>query len=75
MTTEKKLSMPSSFNGINHLKLPCYDILKTCEFYTTVFPFKRIKKYDHFTPDHELFAVMVAYEPDNLIFEFCHVPD
>jgi catechol 2,3-dioxygenase-like lactoylglutathione lyase family enzyme len=74
MSTEKK-GMPSSLNGINHLKLQCHDILKTCEFYTTIFPFTRLKQYDHFTPDHKLFAVMVTHEPSNLIIEFRHVPE
>ncbi|KAI9737567.1 MAG: hypothetical protein M1834_009722 [Cirrosporium novae-zelandiae] len=67
--------MPSSFRGINHLKLPATDILKTSSFYTTIFPFTRLPHYDHFTPDHKLFAVMFAHAPTNLIVEIRHVPD
>ncbi|KAM0812028.1 putative Glyoxalase/fosfomycin resistance/dioxygenase domain-containing protein [Seiridium cardinale] len=65
---------PTSFSGINHLKLPCDDIIKTSEFYERVFPFKRIHKYNHYTPDHKLFAIMLQHEPTNLIVELRYVP-
>ncbi|KAF4439755.1 hypothetical protein F53441_12500 [Fusarium austroafricanum] len=68
------MKQPQSFNGINHLKLPCNDILKTEKFYETIFPITRILKYNHYTPDHKLFAIMLQHEPTKLIIELRHVP-
>ncbi|KAM0545035.1 hypothetical protein ACHAPJ_011545 [Fusarium lateritium] len=65
---------PKSFTGINHLKLPCYDIIKTGVFYEKIFPFKRIHKYNHYTLDHKLSAIMLEHEPTNLIIELRYVP-
>ncbi|KAF4944283.1 hypothetical protein FSARC_14716 [Fusarium sarcochroum] len=67
-------SSPTSFTGINHLKLPCHDIIKTSAFYEKVFPFTRIHKYNHYTPDHKLFAIMLQHQPTNLIIELRYVP-
>jgi catechol 2,3-dioxygenase-like lactoylglutathione lyase family enzyme len=75
MTSTSDPLMPKSFNGINHLKLPCHDILKTVDFYTKIFPFKRLHHYDHFTPEHKLFAVMVEHVPTKLILELRYVPE
>src|SRR5277367_6050962 len=49
-------SVPRSFNGINHLKLPAQSLTETMDFYTRIFPFTALPQYDHFTPDHRLFA-------------------
>jgi catechol 2,3-dioxygenase-like lactoylglutathione lyase family enzyme len=66
--------MPSSFLGINHLKIPVFDLEATKTFYSTVLPLKYVPKYDHFTPAHELFAIMLTHEATNLIVEFRHDP-
>jgi catechol 2,3-dioxygenase-like lactoylglutathione lyase family enzyme len=71
---EAQPSMPTSFNGINHLKLPVFSIQKTHDFYTKIFPFTPLPQYDHFTPDHELFAKMFQHEPSKLIVEVRYVP-
>lgn len=65
---------PSSFRGINHLKLPVFSLKATMDFYTKIFPFTYQPQWDHFTPDHKPFAQMVKHEPTNLIVEFRHVP-
>jgi catechol-2,3-dioxygenase len=61
------------FNGINHLKLPVKNIHDTLTFYTKVLPFEWQPKWNHFTPDHELFAVMFTH--GDLIVEARHLPD
>jgi hypothetical protein len=66
--------MPTSFNGINYLKLPANSIQKTHDFYTKVFPFSPLPQYDHFTPDHELFAKMFQHEQTGLAIEVRYVP-
>ncbi|KAG9496453.1 hypothetical protein J7337_013041 [Fusarium musae] len=66
---------PQSFRGINHLKLPCNDILETGKFYETIFPMTRIMKYNHYTPNHKLFAIMLTHEPTKLIIELRYVPE
>jgi catechol 2,3-dioxygenase-like lactoylglutathione lyase family enzyme len=66
---------PSSFLGINHLKIPVFDLEKSLAFYTSVFPFKHEEKYNHYTPTHELFAVMIVHEPTSLIVELRHAPE
>jgi catechol-2,3-dioxygenase len=76
MTTEtsaKPAAKPKSFNGINHLKLPCQSLKHTMDFYTKVLPFEHMPQYDHFTPEHQLFARMAQF--NGLIIEFRHVPD
>ncbi|KAL3595615.1 hypothetical protein FPOAC2_09963 [Fusarium poae] len=65
---------PKSFTGINHLKLPCHDIIKTGQFYETLFHLDRVLKYNHYTPDHKLFAIMLEHKPTKLIVELRHVP-
>jgi catechol-2,3-dioxygenase len=77
MATEQKSApkMPSSFSSIDYLKIPVFDRKKTADFYTTLFPFTYQKKWEHFTPEHKLFAVMVTHDPTNLIVEFRHVPE
>jgi hypothetical protein len=69
-----KATMPDSFNAINHLKLPCFSIQRTHEFYTKIFPFIPIPQYNHLTPQHELFAKMIQHEPSQLIIEVRYVP-
>jgi hypothetical protein len=69
-----KPSMPSSFNGINLLKLPCHSLKKTHAFYTEVFPFKPLPQYNRYTPEHKLFAMMFMHEPTKLIVEVRHYP-
>ena len=66
--------MPTSFRGINHLKLPSTSIRKTHDFYTRVFPFTPVPKYNHYTPDHKLFAIMFVHEPTKLLVEVRYVP-
>lgn len=73
-TTTKIPRMPQSFNGINHLKLPVHSLRATLHFYTTVFPFTPAPHYDHFTPEHKLFAQMFIHEPTNLIVEARYNP-
>ncbi|KAL6826708.1 hypothetical protein J3E69DRAFT_244493 [Trichoderma sp. SZMC 28015] len=68
------VSMPRSFRGINHLKLACFSVQKTHDFYTKVFPFTPQPRWDHFTPDHKLFAKMFRYEPTGLIVEVRYEP-
>ena len=63
-----------TFNGVNHLKLPCNDILTTGAFYEKLLPFTRIHEYNHYTPDHRLFAIMLQHQSTNLIIELRHVP-
>lgn len=65
---------PKSFNGINHLKLPVFSLKRTLDFYTTIFPFTHQPKWNHFTPEHKLFAQMFTHDPTNLIVEVRHVP-
>ncbi|KAF7973458.1 hypothetical protein HWV62_15044 [Athelia sp. TMB] len=67
-------AMPASFLGINHLKLPANDIIATRDFYVSHFPFTYLPQYDHFTPEHTLFAVMIMHEPTKLIVEIRHHP-
>ena len=66
--------MPTSFTGVNHLKLPCFSIQKTHDFYTRIFPFTPLPQYDHFTPDHKLFAKMFRHDQTKLIIEVRYVP-
>ncbi|KAF4956888.1 hypothetical protein FGADI_3491 [Fusarium gaditjirri] len=68
------MKRPQSFTGINHLKLPCNNILKTAQFYETIFPMTRIIKYNHYTPNHKLFAIMLQHKPTKLIIELRYVP-
>ena len=68
------VKMPSSFNGVNHLKLASNNIKATHDFYTKVFPFAPQPQYDHFTPNHQLFAKMFMHEPSKLIIEVRYEP-
>jgi catechol 2,3-dioxygenase-like lactoylglutathione lyase family enzyme len=68
-------SMPRSFNGINHLKLPAQSLTKTMDFYTRIFPFTALPQYDHFTPDHRLFACMFTHAPTGLLVEVRYAPE
>jgi catechol 2,3-dioxygenase-like lactoylglutathione lyase family enzyme len=65
MTVKK----PTSFHGIDHVKLPSSDIRKTAAFYTDILPFTPAPQWDHRTPDGELFAVMFTHEPTGLVVE------
>lgn len=49
--------------------------MKTWEFYTKILPFTPLPQYDHFTPDHKLFAKMFYYEPTKLIVEVRYMPE
>ena len=69
-----KQSMPSSFNGINHLKLPCHSLKKSHAFYTEVFPFKPLPQYNFYTPEHKLFAMMFIHDPTKLIVDVRYCP-
>lgn len=73
--TDQPATRPSSFNGINHLKLPVFSLKRSLEFYTKIFPFVHEPKYDHFTPEHKMFAQMFIYEPTKLIVEIRHDPE
>lgn len=77
MTTQSSpptATMPKSFKGIHHLKLPCHSISRTFDFYTRIFPFSPLPQYDHFTPDHKLFARIFTHAPTNLLVEVRYVP-
>ncbi|KAH6950822.1 hypothetical protein DER45DRAFT_578958 [Fusarium avenaceum] len=65
---------PKSFTGVNHLKLSCHDVLKTGEFYEKIFHLTRIPKYNHYTPDHKLFAIMLEHKPTKLIVKLYYIP-
>jgi hypothetical protein len=67
-------SMPNSFNDINHLKLPSPSVQKTHDFDTRIFPFTPLPRYDHFTPDHKVFAKMFQHKQTKLIIEVRYVP-
>lgn len=64
---------PPSFNGINHIKLPCHSIQRTLDFYTTILPFELQPHLDHFTPDHKVFARMLKY--NNILLELRYNPE
>lgn len=64
-----KSQPPSNFLGINHIKLPSTDILRTYDFYTSIFPFKKVPEYEHYNANGGLFAVMFRHEPTALIVE------
>ncbi|KAH8803430.1 hypothetical protein F5884DRAFT_507580 [Xylogone sp. PMI_703] len=66
--------MPGSFNGIHHLKLPCASIRKTHDFYTKIFPFVALPQYDHYTPEHKLFALLFMHPSTNLVVEARYDP-
>lgn len=74
-STSTNGARPSSFNGINHLKLPVKSLHHTLDFYTKVFPFVHVPKWDHFTPQHELFACLFTHEPTKLVVEIRYQPD
>jgi hypothetical protein len=74
MADTPRPSMPSSFKGINHLKLPCHSLKKTHDFYTRIFPFTPLPQYNHYTPTHALFATMITHAPSNLIVEIRYSP-
>ena len=67
-------AMAASFHGVNHLKLPCFSINKKHDFYPKILPFTPLPQYDHFTPDHKLFAKMCEHAPTKLIIETRYVP-
>jgi catechol 2,3-dioxygenase-like lactoylglutathione lyase family enzyme len=71
MTT---INTPPSLRGINHLKLPVFSLQKTYDFYTKVLPFKPLPQYNHFTPEHKLFAQMFMHESTKLIVEVRYDP-
>jgi hypothetical protein len=68
-------SMPASFLGVNHLKIPVFNLQKSLDFYTNILPFKHEVKYNHYTPEHQLFAVMIVHEPTSLIVELRYAPE
>lgn len=67
-------TVPRSFNGINHLKLPCKSIRKTHDFYTQIFPFRPFLQYNHYTLDYKLFALMFMHPSTKPIIEVRYVP-
>ena len=46
--------------GINHIKLPATDILRTSEFYCQVIGTRYLPHFDHRNKDGDLFAVMLS---------------
>lgn len=75
--TTSTLSKPN-FLGLDHLKLPAKDLLKTTWFYTEVLPFKRELKWDHktHTPESRLFATMLScHELGDITMEIRHNED
>ena len=64
-----------SLNGINHLKLPSTNILETLDFYTTVLPMVHLPQYNHYTPQHKLFAVMFQHPSTGLLVEVRNAPE
>lgn len=70
----KPVSSPKSFKGVHHLKLPVHSLKQTREFYTTVFPFTHLPQFDHFTPQHKLFAQIFIHEPTKLLVEVRYDP-
>ena len=75
MSASGRASMPTSFNGINHLKLPVFNLNETLKFHTTIFPFAHLLHYDHFTPEHKLFALMFHHRETKVIVEVRYAPD
>jgi len=73
-TPATKPDGPRSFNGVNHLKLASSDIWKTHDFYTKIFHFTPLPHYNHYTPEHKLFAVMFEHTPTKLIVEVRYEP-
>jgi catechol-2,3-dioxygenase len=65
---------PSSFRGVDHLKLAVFSLPRTHDFYTKVLPLSPQPQWDHFTPEHKLCAKMAKHEQTNLIVEFRHEP-
>ena len=64
-----------SINGVNHIKLPSANLLKTLHFYTTVLPMEHIQAYNHYTPQHKLFAVLVQHPSTKLLIELRNAPE
>lgn len=73
-TTTTTDNQPPALKGVNHLKLPVHSLSKTLAFYTTVFPFKFLPQYNHYTPSHQLFAQIFIHEPTSLIVEVRYDP-
>jgi catechol 2,3-dioxygenase-like lactoylglutathione lyase family enzyme len=77
-TASAPVSRPSgsrSFNGVNHLKLATSDIWKCHDFYTKILPFTPLPQFHHYTPDHQLFAVMFEHTATNLVVEARYEPN
>ena len=66
---------PSSLYGINHLKLASANILKTLHFYTAVLPMVHISKFNHYTAERKLFAVMFQHPSTKLLVEARNAPE
>ena len=60
--------------GINHLKLPATDVIKTKDFYCDVVGMEYIPHFDHRNEKGDLFAVMVylAHRSGKILIEFRH---
>lgn len=70
----EKQALEKSFGGINHIKLPCFSIQRTLDFYTKILPFEHLPQYDHFTPDHRVFAKMFRDKATSIIVEVRYMP-
>lgn len=64
-----------SLNGVNHLKLATNDLWKCHDFYTKIFGFTPLPHYNHYTPEHKLFAVMFEHSPTKTIVELRYEPN
>lgn len=55
------MSRPAIPWGINHIKLPAIDILKTKDFYTDILGLQYLPELDHRDGHGKLFAVMLQF--------------
>lgn len=60
---------PKPLLGINHIKLPAYDLRKTYDFYTAIFSMQTIPQYDHYDKNGTLFAQMFRHSSTGTIVE------
>jgi catechol 2,3-dioxygenase-like lactoylglutathione lyase family enzyme len=74
MTSTVSSTQPPLTKGLNHLKLPSHNIKKTHDFYTKIMGFNPLPHYNHYTPEHKLFAVMVEHPSTKLIIEIRYMP-
>jgi catechol 2,3-dioxygenase-like lactoylglutathione lyase family enzyme len=60
--------------GLHHIKLASSNVLATQKFYTSILSFTPLPQFNHYTPDHKLFAVMFAHQATNTIIEARYSP-